>query len=84
MIEISVIKMFAIAISLGLTFCLSYITYQSAYAIEPVCSGGGGYIPPTCTCPSGTLKEGNICVTDTSSSNANTTTGISSTINSTQ
>ena len=84
MIEKSIIKMFVIAISLGLTICLSYITYQSASAIEPVCSGGGGYIPPTCTCPSGTIKDGNICVTDTSSSNANTTTDISSVVNSTQ
>lgn len=84
MIEKSNIKMFVITIVLGLTFSVSYITYQSASAIEPVCSGGGGYMPPTCKCPSGTLQEGSICVSDLSPSNANTTKGISSAVNSTQ
>ena len=83
MIEKSVIKMFVIATVLGLTFCLSYITYQSASAIEPVCTNRP-YMTPSCTCPSGTNQEGNICIPDTSSSNANTTTGISSAVNSTQ
>ncbi len=77
MIEKSNRKMFVISIVLGLTFGVSYITYQSAYAIEPGCTQNP--YGPGCTqnpsigssniCSSGTLQNPNICVSDKSSSN---------------
>jgi hypothetical protein len=72
MIEKSCGKMFALSILLGLTFCMCYITYQITFAIEPgVCIQRSNGLW-ACNCPPGTHQEYNICISDMSSSNANT------------